>query len=409
MKKIAFLGLGLVALTVSAAEPSLLKDLEKGFKGANTYEKFESAVTEFTPAFSNPETENVSSTYYFPGKAAFKIYDDLYGKKTFNEDVNLDHMGNSLLQGYSFYMKALALDTITDAKGKVKTPHSKDIVNTICGHLNDFNNVGSIFWEEKKFDKAYEAWTDYLAIPGNPAFGKQAPAPLADTIVAQTDYWRAIAAWQAKMLPQAADAFDNMMAIGLNDPQAYDYGFSVAYELRDSTRMFNYSKLAYEKFGTDNPIFLQRMINSYIQKNDYATAKSLLEKALANEPENPAYYYSLGVLYENQDDIDNAIAQYKKASDLAPKDATYKFRYGNALARHFEKDQAKGDTMSQAEYNKYFVENLKPELVETAKVLEEAYTLDPDNMRDALNVLRNVYYLLNDGENLKRVEDLLKY
>lgn len=412
MKKIAILGLGLAAaFTVSAADqPQLLKDLEKTFKGAaGSYEKFESAVNEYTSAFTNPELSGNSATFYFPGKAAFKIYDDLYGKKTFNEDVNLDHMGNALLQGYDFYMKALAVDTIVDAKGKVKTPYSKDIVSAICGHINDFNNVGSIFWEEKKFDKAYEAWTDYLSIPGNPSFGKMAPALLPDSVVAQIDYWRAIAAWQVKKLPEAAAAFDSVLALGLNDPQAYDYAFSVAYELRDSTRMFEYSRIGFEKFGSQNPVFLQRMINSYIQNNDYDTAQALLDKAIAAEPENPVYYYSLGVLYENRDDIDNAIVNYKKASDLAPQDATYMFRYGNGLARRFDRDQSKGDNMSQAEYNKYFAESLKPELLETAKVLEAAYALDEENMRDALNVLKTVYYLLNDGDNLKRVEDLLKY
>ncbi|MCM1519669.1 MAG: tetratricopeptide repeat protein [Lachnoclostridium sp.] len=408
MKKFTVLTLGLAAAFAMSAQTPV-KDVEKAFKGADTYAKFVTAVDATKAILDNPGTENVSSIYFYPGKAAFKIYDDLYGKKTFNEDVNLDDMGNSLLDGYTYYNKALAVDTIVDAKGKVKTPHSKDIASAICGHFNDFNNVGSIFWEEKKFDKAYQAWTDYLAIPQNPAYGKYAPAALPDSVVAQIDYWRAIAAWQVKMLPEAAAAFDSMLAIGYDDPQAYDYAFSVAYELKDSTRMFDYSRQGFEKFGAENPLFLQRMINSYIQNNDYATAQALLEKAIAEDPTKPAYYYSLGVLFENKDDIPSAIANYKKATELAPEDATNMFRYGNALARKFEKDQAKGDAMSQAEYNKFFVEELRPELLETASVLEKAYSLDEDNMRDALNVLRNVYYLLNDEANLKRVEDLLKY
>ncbi|MDE5786253.1 MAG: tetratricopeptide repeat protein, partial [Duncaniella sp.] len=271
------------------------------------------------------------------------------------------------------------------------------------------DNTGSIFWSNQDWPNAYKAWTYYLETAGNPRLGKAAPAAVPDTIAGQLNYWRAIAAWQAKMLPESAAAFDELVTIGFNDPQAYDYAYSVAYEMKDTTRMFDYSKAGFNRFGAENPIFLQRMINYFIQTNQYDVALNMLNDAIASEPNNPAYYYSLGVLYENSDNFEQAVEQYKKASELAPADATYKFRYGNGMARLFEQHQAKGDTMSTQEYNKYFHENLRPELIKITEVLEEAYSMDEENMRDALNVLRNVYYLLNDGENLKRVENLLKY
>ena len=62
--------------------------------------------------------------------------------------------------------------------------------------------------------------------------------------------------------------------------------------------------------------------------------------------------------------------------------------------------------MSQAEYNKYAFETLRPILTEAAGYLEKAYQLD-NNLTDPLRYLKNIYYVLNDGENLKRVENLL--
>ena len=62
--------------------------------------------------------------------------------------------------------------------------------------------------------------------------------------------------------------------------------------------------------------------------------------------------------------------------------------------------------MSQADYNKYRAETMNPLLKEASIYLEKAYKLD-DTMTNALTNLKIVYYNLNDGENLKRVENLL--
>ena len=408
MKKIAIFALAAVAGLSASAQVNVGKEVEKAFKSAKSYADFQAAEQAVAPVVAGAEIIG-SDVYYFPGKAAYKMYDDLYGRKAFGEDVNLEDMGKALLSGYEYYTKALAVDTIVDAKGKTKTPHSKDIVNAIAGHFNDYDNTGSIFWSNQDWPNAYKAWTYYLETAGNPALGKAAPAAVADTIAAQLNYWRAIAAWQAKMLPEAASSFDALTAIGFDDPQAYDYAYSVAYELKDSTRMYDYSKAGFDRFGAQNPIFLQRMINYFIQTNQYDTALNMLNNAIASEPDNAAYYYSLGVLYENSEDFEKAVEQYKKASEIAPTDAVYMFRYGNGLARIYDRDSSKGDSMSTQEYNKYFHETLRPELQNIALILEKAYELDNENMMDALRVLRTVYYNLNDGDNLKRVEDLLKY
>lgn len=62
--------------------------------------------------------------------------------------------------------------------------------------------------------------------------------------------------------------------------------------------------------------------------------------------------------------------------------------------------------MSQAEYNKYRAETMNPLLKEAAQYLEKAYQLD-NEMTNALTNLKIVYYNLNDGANLDRVEKLL--
>ncbi|MBD5312969.1 MAG: hypothetical protein HDR96_05745 [Bacteroides sp.] len=406
MKKICVLTVGLFAAASMTAQVAVVKEAEKAFKSVDNYGAYQKALNVITPAFSNPETDKDAQTYWIPGKAGFKLYDDLFAKKTFGQDVNLVDMSNALLDGYTYGMKALALDTVADAKGKLKTKFSKDIAGQIIGHANDFMNAGAAFWEAHDYKKAYEAFSDYLQIPANPRLGKNAPAALADTVATQIMYNCALAAWQAEMLPEAAATFDDLLAIGYDDPSAYDYAFSVAYQMGDEPRKLRYSQMALDKFGTADPKFLQRLVNSYIENKEYDKAKTMLNDAIAADPNNSVYYLSLGVLLEQQNDFKGAKEAYQKAVNLDAESALNNLYYGRMLVQEYnDLDQAAAN-MSQQEYNKYNYETMRPIILEAVKYLEKAYQLD-NEQTDALRYLKNIYYVLNDGDNLLRVEGLL--
>ncbi len=92
--------------------------------------------------------------------------------------------------------------------------------------------------------------------------------------------------------------------------------------------------------------------------------------------------------------------------ELDPNNSLINFSYGTALIQEYERLDEKTGEMSQAEYNKYRVENMNPLLKEAATYLEKAYELD-NELTNALTNLKIVYYNLNDETNLKRVENLM--
>ncbi|WP_297067065.1 tetratricopeptide repeat protein [uncultured Duncaniella sp.] len=406
MKKICVLTVGLLTAASMTAQVAVVKEAEKAFKSVDSYAAYQKALQAITPAFSNSETAKEAQTYWIPGKAGFKLYDDLFAKKTFGQDVNIIDMSNALLDGYNYGMKALDVDTVVDAKGKQKTKFSKDIVSQIAGHANDFLNAGAAYWEAHDYKKAYEAFNDYLEIPANPRLGKNAPAALPDSTSTQIMYNCALAAWQAEMLDKAAATFDALLAKGYDDPNAYDYAYSVAYQMQDEPRKLNYSQLALDKFGTSDPKFLQRVVNSYIESKDFDKAKTMLSNAISADPNNAAYYLSLGVLLEQQNDYKGAKEAYMKAVSIQPEGALNNLYYGRMLVQEYNDLDQGAANMSQQEYNKYNYETMRPIILEAVKYLEKAYQLD-NEQTDALRYLKNIYYVLNDGDNLLRVEGLL--
>lgn len=407
MKKISILTLALVASASMSAQTALLKEADKAFKNVGSYGQYQTAVKNLEPAFTNPETAKLAQTYVAPFKAGFKIYDDMLAQKTLGKDVNLIEMNNALLDGYKYGILVLDNDTVVNEKGKVKTKYSKDVVSAIVGHYNDFGNAGNAYWDQKDYNRAYEAFKIYSSIPGNPRYGKLAPAALPDSTATLYEYYAGLAAWQAERLPEAAACFDRVVEIGSKDIAAYDYAYSVAYQLKDEPRKLAYSLAGFKKFGTQKPEFLQRVVNSYIDSKQYDEAQKMLTEAIAVEPNNGAYYLSLAVLYDNQEGK-NAEARdaYKKAVELDPSNATANYYYGRSLLQEFDRLEQKTTNMSTQEYNKYFATSLKPILTEAIGYLEKAYELN-NELTDPLRYLKNVYYLLNDGKNLERVEKLL--
>lgn len=407
MKKICVLTLGLLASASISAQIAVVKDGEKAIKGADSYPAFVEAVKVIEPAFTDPETSKDSKTFWIPGKQGFKLYDDMLVKVQLGQQVTPLEMAGALLDGYRYAYKALDVDTVADAKGKVKAKLSKEITSIIAGHLNDYINAGSYFWDAQKYPEAYESFTAYLETPGNPRLGTLAPKMPADSMLAQIEYYRGLAAWQGELLPQAAEAFEHMMELGYPDMQAYDYAYSVAYQLGDEAKKLKYSEIANDKFGAAKPDFFQRIIQAYITAKDYNTAISKLQDAIAKDPSNANYPYLLGVLYDDQGDKEKSMELFKKAYELDPSSAMNNFSYGTALLQKAEALDEGTKDMSQSEYNKYRFEVVSPMLKEASTYLEKAYELDPDNMHNALTNLKIIYYNLNDGDNLKRIEDLL--
>ncbi|MDE5906001.1 hypothetical protein, partial [Duncaniella sp.] len=187
---------------------------------------------------------------------------------------------------------------------------------------------------------------------------------------------------------------------------AYDYAYSVAYQMNDEDRKLRYSQIAFDKFGTSNPAFLQRLVNSYIERKEYDKATDMLNNAISSDPNNGTYYLSLGVLKEQQNDTIAAKNAYKKAVELDSENAYNNLYYGRMLVQEYDALDQAAANMSQNEYNKYNYETMRPILLEAVKYLEKAYQLD-NEQTDALRYLKNIYYVLNDGENLLRVEKLL--
>jgi tetratricopeptide (TPR) repeat protein len=403
MKKISILSACLLAATTMSAQQAVVKDAERAMKsGADVSE----VVKIITPAFTDPETANQATTWYIPGKTAFKNYDDLLAKKAFNQlpENGAATMAHDLLDGYEYFTKALPLDSLPDEKGKIKPKYSKDIRNTLAGHFQDYNNAAVDLWGVKEFDNAYKAWDIYLSLAEDPTYAKAINVP-ADTLLGEIIYNQALAAWQSDKFDLALQAFLKAKDKGYNKKQLYDYAIAVGVAAKNDDAVFELAKEAQPLYGSEDPNYIGYMINNYVNNKDYDKAFSTIDEAIAANPTNAQYYVIKGILFEQKENREEAKAAYKKALEIDQYNSSALYSYGKALCEdaYALSDQA---PVNPKEAENYFNTKIRPVFVEAADYLENAYNVNEDNT-DALRYLENVYYNLKDEKKLEDVQKRL--
>lgn len=409
MKKFTLAVLGVAASIAATAQVAVVKEAERTMKNGTDASK---VVEIITPALNDPETAVLAQTWYIPGKASFNQYDHMLGLKSFNklpEDGPVT-MGKLLIQGYDYFIKALPLDTIVDAKGKVKTKYSKDIVNTLSGHFSDYSGAGADLYNNKDYDGAYQAWDIFCAMPEIPGVRKALESNKtlpSDTIFGEIAFNQALAAWQSEKLDKALAAFLKAKNFGYTKKPLFDYAISVATQLGDKEAVLELAKEAIPLYGKEEPMYMGQVVNYYLQGKEMDKAFEVINSAIELEPENAQYYVIKGVLFENADNKADAKAAYDKAMQLNPENAQAVYNFGRMVC---EEAYALSDNAPtrQDEYNVYFAEKIKPLFLQAADILEQAYTLDPDNS-DVLKYLENVYYNLNDEAKLNDVKKRMAY
>lgn len=401
MKKISILGLCLLTLATASAQKQIVKEVERELKAnAATYPD---QMKKLAPAFTNNESATDAYTWFVAGKGAYDYYDQQSVFAQMGKDVNKKQIGTAIIEGFDYFSKALPLDTVVDAKGKVKTKYSKDIIKQVANHYNDFNNAALFLWEAEDYPGAVRAWELYTSLPNNPVFAKSIKAP-ADTLVAEIMYNMGIGNSLAQDNQAALKNFKDAIAHGYTKKNAYDYAIAAASQLQLPQEMADIAEQAYALYGNEDTRYIGFMVNNLIDKKEYAKADALIDKYIADSPNNAQLYFVKGVLCDSEGKMDAAQEQFKKAIELDPQNANALMQYGyKVYQKACDLDQAEGGGMSNAEYNAFRAERVDPMLKEAAGYLEKAYQLD-DTISDARQVLRSIYYNLNDEENLKRVE-----
>lgn len=398
MKKILTMALCLTAVGSMSAQKDAV---DQAAKLSGKIDKISDARALINQAVSNPETANDVRTYYVAGKLEFDAFDEGFKKRAINPDdpaVNLIDMGNELVNGYNYFIKALPLDSVPNEKGQIKPKHSKDIISRINGHHNDYFNFGGEMFNNKHYyPEAYNAFMIYGDIPSQPWADKAVKA-VPDSVVALAYHYAGIGAYSGNELQAALKAFEKARKAGITDPQNFVYEIACWQNiaLRDSTleetakkEIEGIARAGYDQFGISNPLFLNNLVNALLQQGRNDDAVALIGTQISKTPDVPFLYGLRGYVNDRRGDDEASIADYRKASSFDNADIeTLK----NAAKKIYTSGTVIWNGIEGNQPEKR--QDVKVNYFEAAKAIaERAQTLDPSD-NDVNYILENINYAL---------------
>ena len=397
-----------MSLSVSA-QNSNVAEAKKAISGLTmTVESYNKAFNKLKPALTNDETRNNAETWALANRIKIEQYDKYMDNRRVGKTVDVKAMCHTLIDAYDYSINALKLDTIhvLDKKGqpdidkktkrpKVRTKYSKDVVNRLVEHHDNYRMAGSELYNIKDWEGAYKVWDYYCQMAArsdDPRWIKP------DSIVAEVRYYQGIAAWQQADTIDAVRLFSIARHSGYNRKEAYDYALVCLSDMGNDQEVVKLAWEAFLKYGTSDPQYIRILINDFIAREDYSGANDLIDDALAVNPDDDELLNLKGLVIESKENIYEAFPYYQRCIELNDSNARGLFNVG----RYFY-NKAQETRQNSRLYGKKLADLVNPVYREALPYLEKSYSINPDN-QDLVNALRDIYYKLGEADKLQAIE-----
>lgn len=378
-----------IVATGFAQKANVNKAKNKAFPVEGTPD-FQGAKADIEAALENEETKNLANTWFVAAtiyEAAAKVESDLI------------LAGEDALKAYECYLKANELDQLPDAKGKVKPKFTKKIVTGVSNIYRYYLlvNYGVEKQKTQEWSKAYNALNTHVLIPDLPfMLINELPIINKDTAYYEIKYFAAQFAWANEDSEKAISILEEIKDKDYNNNAVYMLLCQYYLDSKDTLNYVSTLEKGLAKFPNEF-YYLGNLINHYVFGGQPQKATELLDKAIANDPNNAQLYSVRGSMLEVLEDIDGAMANFDKAIELKPdfKDAWLgkaRLIYNKAFKMEQKALEIRDFKLSDQEVAKA-LEVYKESIPFFEKVIE----LDSEDY-ETMKTLRGLFYKLTNTD-----------
>jgi tetratricopeptide (TPR) repeat protein len=287
-----------------------------------------------------------------------------------------------------------------DSKGS----DSKSVKIKLTLLTNDFTNQAVNAFQVEDYNKALSSFEQILEINDMPIVKSDNPNAV-DTVII---FNAALAAYNAEKYNKAIGYYKESAKYGYNGAKTYSLIGASYQMMKDTTAALQALQEGYEKYPDDNAL-LESMIQIYMDLNKTDEALKNLEKAIAQDPTKPRYYFAQGALFEKLGQEQKAIDTYKKTMEIDP---TFFNAYYNLGALYYNKGVQQVEVANAVPANDkatYDAEVKKADewFAKALPFMEKCSELQSDD-KMVLESLKNLYYRLQNMDKYNAVLDKIK-
>jgi tetratricopeptide (TPR) repeat protein len=393
-----------VAASASFAQKKAVNEAQSIAKTPNA--DFAEARNLIKGALENPETKNDAKTWYVAGFIEHKQFDAEDTKQILGQQPNEPVMYEALYNVLPYFVKAYELDQMPNEKGKVKPKYTKDIKTILGSNLQKLFNGGAYFFDQRDYKKAYDYFNQYMDVTNLPMF-EGTPTAAKDTAFMTVQFYAAVAATQLDDSKTAIAALERAKD---TDYRRYDVYSYLCYEYEQARDTVNLEKTlaAGHEIFPDSAYFLNSLINIYVYTNRNDKALEALNLAASKQTENKLLaniYNVLGYVYETgMKDYANAEKNFKLALEKDPTLVEAMASLGRVYYNQGANKRNEADNITDTKQYQEQINIAKDFFKQALPYFKQAHEAKPEEM-EYMIVLRNIYYTLDMGAEMKAIED----
>lgn len=365
---------------------------------------FQGAKDDIEEALQNDETKNLANTLYVAGL--------VYEKSADNEFIKVqtgmgdeETMGRDALKAVEYYLKAIDLDQMPDAKGKVKPKFTKKIKTSLKSIYNKMMlvNYGVKKYNEHSWSDAINAFETHTEILDLPVFVGEKNMPEKDSTYYDIKFYAAESAWAGEMNQTAIEMYRKLKETGYKANKTLQILSQLYQAEKDTVNYVASLHEGVEQFPEEF-YFLGNLINHYVYGGQPEKASELLNKAIENDPNNPQLYSVLGSMLELKEDYEGAMTNYDKALELNPELADAWVNKGRLIYNKAFKAEGEANSISDIKLLDIELEKVNAIYKESIPFFEKALDLNPEDY-ETMKILRGLYYKFSEEKAYQQKYD----
>ena len=372
----------------------LLKDVRSKIKSEN----YSGADATLSKALAeHRELDSDTELYCLEMKIQHKLAEDENRKIFLNNRPDTAKYFSCIYNIYNYGMKI-------PSDGK---KYARSATEHLIHYRNNLLSAGKFHYSKSQFADACKYFDVYISTIHHPLLlAEMTYTPDADTV--SLSKLAAFSAFGNKEYEKALNYLDVAMKDILNRQSLLEIGAKASLALKDSLRALDYMRQGWEN-DVHNEYFCYSLIRYYTDYKDYDNLLDVVTTAIDSLPEGTdslkvfRLMYIAGRTEEMLDDEDAALLTLQGALRYNPKDIQTNQRIGNIYLRraHYSYDNNTLQPRTEA-YRKWKAE-LQQLYASAAEYFENIMRLTDDTSL-WLSELRECYYKLNKGKELKKLE-----
>ena len=380
---------------------SIFKDIKAYYKSGNydrVYDLIQNTFKEY------PESQNDADFLGYAMNSQFQLYLLENRRLYLNGKGDTVKLFSHIYNTYENGLKCDSVSAIPDKKGKIITKYSSDINSHLSYLRNNLKSGGLFYLKKQKYNDAFPFFSMYINTMSNPIVYKTKNGIVPSDTDSVRIYKMALhAAYGSNRHTDVMRFLPVAISDTLRKDVMMEMGAESSLQLRDSATFVLLLITGFDEYPS-NDYFRANLIKLYHDHNDFDNTMKVLDRCIQTDSLDAKYWKLKGNEYYVIDSLDAAINPYTHAVNIDSTDVEILTKLGHIYIRK-----------ARDFYNSANLKIGSPDFSKNRRLLTDLYTnamnyyervrlLRPQDSQLWKSALRECYYRLNKGDELKLLE-----